>query len=172
MKYSQNFKIKQVTEKTLVVGVDIAKNKHYARAFDWRGIELGKTINFKSNYNGFTKFIEWTKGLAEKNGKDKIMVGIEPTGHYWYTFAKAVVDEGMTVVQVNPFHVKRTSELDDNTPSKSDRKDPKTIGMLVTQGRYQIPYLPKGIYAELRKANNLREEWLKKINSIKNKIDR
>jgi len=47
MKYSQNFKIKQVTEKTLVVGVDIAKNKHYARAFDWRGIELGKTINFK-----------------------------------------------------------------------------------------------------------------------------
>jgi len=55
MKYKQNYKIKQVTENTLVVGVDIAKNEYYARAFDWRGIELGKTISFKSNYSGFAK---------------------------------------------------------------------------------------------------------------------
>ena len=44
--------------------------------------------------------------------------------------------------------------------------------MLVKDGRYQIPYMPKGIYAELRKANNLREEWLKKMWAIKNKVQR
>lgn len=76
------------------------------------------------------------------------------------------------VVQVNPYHVKSSKELDDNSPSKSDRKDPKTIAMLVKDGRYQIPYIPKGKYAELRKANNLREEWLKKIWAIKNKVQR
>jgi len=62
------------------------------------------------------------------------MVGFEPTGHYWFTFAQAILEEGKMVVQVNPFHVERSKELDDNSPSKSDRKDPKTIVMLVKYG--------------------------------------
>jgi transposase len=172
MKYKQNFKIMQITDKTLVIGVDIGKKIHYARAFDWRGIEVAKTINFKANSTGFSEFKEWARKMAEKNGKDKIVVGFEPTGHYWFTFAQAVLEEGIMVVQVNPYHVKSSKELDDNTPSKSDHKDPKTIAMLIKDGRYQIPYLPKGGYAELRKANNLREEWLKKICSVKNKVQR
>ena len=53
MKYNQNSKIMQVTESTLIVGVDIAKKVHYARVFDWRGIELDKTKKFESNYIGF-----------------------------------------------------------------------------------------------------------------------
>ena len=172
MKYKQNFKIMQITDKTLVVGVDIARKVHFARAFDWRGIEVAKTFSFKANGTGFSRLIEWVRENAKKNGKDKIVVGFEPTGHYWLTFAQAVLEEGMMVVQVNPYHVKTSKELDDNSPSKSDRKDPKTIAMLVKDGRYQIPYIPKGKYAELRKANNLREEWLKKIWAIKNKVQR
>lgn len=172
MKYTQNFKIMQVTESTLVIGVDIAKKKHYARAFDWRGIELDKVINFKSTFTGFNNFFDWTKEVAQRTGKDRIIIGIEPTGHYWYTFAQTVLDQGHMLVQVNPFHVKRAKELDDNTPNKSDHKDPKTIALLVKDGRYQIPYIPTGMYMELRKANNLREEWLKKMWSIKNKVHR
>ncbi|MBZ4687205.1 MAG: hypothetical protein JG764_838, partial [Clostridiales bacterium] len=53
MKYTQNFKIMQITERTLIVGVDIAKKKHYARAFDWRGIELSKVISFRTDKRGF-----------------------------------------------------------------------------------------------------------------------
>ncbi|NMA68186.1 MAG: IS110 family transposase [Desulfitobacterium sp.] len=172
MKYNQNSKIMQVTESTLIVGVDIAKKVHYARVFDWRGIELDKIKKFESNYIGFLSFKEWLDGIAKKHEKDKVIVGIEPTGHYWYTFAEDVLKEGYMLVQVNPYHVKMSKELDDNSPSKSDRKDPKTIAMLVKDGRYQIPYIPKGIYAELREANNLREEWLKKNNSVKNRIQR
>lgn len=172
MKYNQNEKIKQVTEETLVIGVDIAKKVHYARAFDWRGIELDKTISFKSSYRGFISFKEWAKELASKHGKQKIIVGLEPTGHYWFTFAQSILEEGYIMVQVNPYHVKRAKELDDNSPSKSDFKDPKTIAMLVKDGRYQIPYIPKGIFAELRQANNMREEWLKKKLAIKNKVQR
>ncbi len=172
MKYNQNFKIMQITDSTLVIGVDIAKKKHFARAFDWRGIELDKTIQFKSNWTGFNSFFDWVNYVANKTEKDKIVIGIEPTGHYWFTFAQKVFEAGHMLVQVNPYHVKKAKELDDNTPSKSDRKDPKTIAMLVKDGRYQIPYMPKGLYAELRKANNLREEWLKKIWSVKNKVQR
>jgi len=172
MKYNQNFKISQITDKTLVIGVDIAKKVHYARAFNWRGIELDKVIKFKANSTGFEEYLQWIEVVKEKHGMNHIIVGLEPTGHYWYTFAQAVIEKKIMIVQVNPYHVKKAKELDDNTPSKSDRKDPKTIAMLVKDGRYQIPYLPKGIYAELRNTNNLREEFLKKIWTVKNKIHR
>ncbi len=38
MKYSQNEKSAKVTEKTLIVGVDVASMTHIARPFDFRGI--------------------------------------------------------------------------------------------------------------------------------------
>ena len=46
MNYKQNEKINQVKESTLVVGIDIGSTTQYARAFDWRGIELGKVFPF------------------------------------------------------------------------------------------------------------------------------
>ena len=40
MTYTQNRKIAQVKETSLVAGgVDVGGQYHYARAFDWRGIE-------------------------------------------------------------------------------------------------------------------------------------
>lgn len=42
MNYKQNEKILQLTDKTLIIGVDIAKHKHVARAQDFRGIQFGK----------------------------------------------------------------------------------------------------------------------------------
>jgi transposase len=172
MKYNQNFRISQVTNQTLVVGVDIAKKVHYARAFDSRGIELGKCFGFKATSEGFKSFIKWTRTLEKEQNMEKVIIGIEPTGHYWFTFAQAVNTDGMILVQVNPYHVKCSKELDDNTPSKSDYKDPKTIAFLVKDGRYRIPYLPKDEYAELRKANNMREEWIQKKVAVKNRIIR
>lgn len=49
MKYTQNEKIMQITENTLIIGVDIASDVHYARAFDYRGIELDKVIKFNND---------------------------------------------------------------------------------------------------------------------------
>lgn len=36
MKYNQNDKIMQITEETLIIGIDIAKDLHFARAIDFR----------------------------------------------------------------------------------------------------------------------------------------
>ena len=49
MDYTQNAKIAQVTEKTLVIGVDVGSTTHYARAFNWRGQELSKKVFHFSN---------------------------------------------------------------------------------------------------------------------------
>ena len=43
MKYNtQNAKIASITEKTLIVGIDIGSETHFARAFDWRNYEYTK----------------------------------------------------------------------------------------------------------------------------------
>ena len=85
-----------------------------------------------------------------ENKKTAVLIGCEPTGHYWFAFAKYVNDHQKRLVMVNPFSVKKIKELDDNSPKKTDSKDPKTIAKLVVDGRYSIPYMPEGIYAEIR----------------------
>ena len=56
MNCKQNQKINQVKESTLVVGIDIGSTTQYARAFDWRGIELGKVFKFSNRREGFESF--------------------------------------------------------------------------------------------------------------------
>ncbi len=43
MYYTQNEKILQVGEENLIVGIDVGSEKHYARAFDWRGMAWWNT---------------------------------------------------------------------------------------------------------------------------------
>ena len=84
MNYKQNEKINQVKESTLVVGIDIGSTTQYARAFDWRGIELGKVFPFSNSREGFESFKAWMQHLQDKYKKLDAIVGIEPTGHYWF----------------------------------------------------------------------------------------
>ena len=44
MNFNTNEKINQVSENTLVIGIDIAKHKHYACAIDDRGRVLQKSF--------------------------------------------------------------------------------------------------------------------------------
>jgi transposase len=78
----------------------------------------------------------------------------------------------MAVVHVNPSHVKKSKEFDDNNPSKNDRKDPKTIAGLVTEGRYMFPYMPEGIYASIRDLNNMRMRTTESVVIVKNRLAR
>jgi transposase len=171
MNYTQNEKIMSITEKTLVIGIDIAKEVQYARAFDYRGIELSKVQPFENTSHGFKMFEEWAKVVAKENQKKTIIVGLEPTGHYWFNLGSFLRNLGMKLVLVNPFHVKRSKELDDNSQTKNDLKDPKTIAKLVIDGRYSEPYIPEGIYSDLRIAMNMKESLSKNLNIIKNKVD-
>ncbi len=76
----------------------------------------------------------------------------------------------MKPVHVNPHHVKKSKELDDNNPSKNDRKDPKTAAALVNEGRFPDPYIPAGIYAEIRRLSNLRFQTQEELTRIKNHL--
>jgi len=173
MKSTQNKKIQQVKESTMVIGIDVGSEKHYFRAFNWRGIELTKKpVPFSNSMMGFNAFHEEVTRLKEQNGLEEILVGFEPTGHYWFNLGQFLSGKNIRFVMVNPLHVHRTKELDDNSPSKNDRKDPRVIANLVRDGRYFYTYMPTGVYAELRNASNRRFVLTEELIRSKNRLQK
>ena len=173
MKSTQNKKINQVKETTMVVGIDVGSVKHYFRAFNWRGIELTtKPIPFSNSMEGFTAFSAEVVRLMEQNGLEEAMVGFEPTGHYWFNLGQFLSGKNIKFVMVNPLHVNKTKELDDNSPSKNDCKDPRVIANLVREGRYFFTYMPTGVFAELRNASNRRFVLTEELIRTKNRLQK
>ncbi len=171
MNLTQNARLNQVTADTLIVGVDIGSQAHFARAFDWRGFEHTKrAFRFNNTNVGFLAFLRWLDELMSKTKMKKILVGCEPTGCYWLTFQKFLQDHDILLVTVNPYSVKKSKELDDNSPEKSDLKDPKTIAGLVKDGRFSTSYLPSGVYSELREASVCRDQIMKQHVRLSNQI--
>ena len=171
MNFTQNEKLNQVTADTLIVGVDIGSQMHFARTFDWRGVELGKRVfKFSNTGVGFLTFMKWIYEMQQRTAMKKIIVGCEPTGCYWLTFQSFLEKQGIKLVTVNPYSVKKSKELDDNSPEKSDLKDPKTIAGLVKDGRYSTSYIPTGVYAEIREASVCRDQIMKQHVRLSNQI--
>jgi transposase len=167
-------KLEEITVNTLIVGVDVAKYTQWARFVDYRGIEVGKTISFQNDRKGFETIVAEIKGIfnskIHKQRFDKVIIGMEPTGHYWKTLANYLMKLGYRVVGINPYHTKKSKELDDNSPTKCDKKDAITIARLVKDGRFFDPYMPQDIYAELRVLTNTRISILKRNDALKNTI--
>ena len=166
----RNIKLEAVTPNTLVVGVDIAKETQWARFVNYRGLELGKALKFRNNKNGFDSILASIEAICKNKRFDNVIVGMEPTGHYWKPLANYLIMHETKVVMVNPYHTKRAKELDDNSQTKSDKKDALTIAKLVCDGRYYTVYMPQDIFAELRVLTNSRISLMKRHNALKNTI--
>ena len=158
-KFTKNDKLTFISDDMLILGCDIGSEMHYVRAIDSRGRELSKdAFPFSNSSEGFQSAKAWALELAAANDKHQIVLGLEPTGHYWFCLAAWMVSNDISVVQVNPYAVKQTKELEDNSQLKDDRKDPKLIANLVKDGNYVMPYLPEGLYADLRRMSMLRDQ--------------
>jgi len=142
----------------IIVGIDIAKHIHYARILFPDGSE-SPPFSFNNNKEGFDALVGWFGFQKNKCQQESITIGLESTGHYWEALAFFLDSTpGIRLVQVNPKHVKKTKELYDNSPGKTDQKDAGIIAMLISMGRYQRLVLPRGHFAELRSYAKLREQ--------------
>ena len=158
-RFDKNAKLSFISDDMLILGCDIGSETHYLRAIDTRGRELGKgAFSFDNNLEGFQNAKMWALEVAAENNKKQIVLGLEPTGHYWFCLAAWMISEGISVVQVNPYAVKQTKEVEDNSQLKDDSKDPKLIANLVKDGNFGMPYLPEGLYAELRRLSMFRDQ--------------
>ena len=158
-KFTKNDKLSFISDEMLIVGCDIGSETHYIRAIDTRGRELSsEAFSFSNNEAGFEMAKTWVLNLAAISDKKQIVLGLEPTGHYWFALAAWMVSNGISVVQVNPYAVKQSKEIEDNSQLKDDRKDPKLIANLVKDGNYGMPYLPEKLYADLRRLSMFRDQ--------------
>ena len=101
-RYAQNQRIERITTQHLVIGIDIAKEAHVARAVNFRGIEIGRHISFSNSDDGFTKLLHWYQKLQESHGYTSVLIGLEPTGHYWFSLADWLTARHIELVLVEP----------------------------------------------------------------------
>ena len=172
MANSQELKFNAIENTDAIVGIDIAKNVHWAGIILPNGKEIKKSFSFNNNKKGFESLVETVKNVLTMLNFKKVIIGMEPTGHYWKAFARYLKKiDWIKVVTVNPFHVKNAKEFDDNCQTKNDKKDCMTIARLIKDARYFEPYLPEGIWAELRNLSNTRAEIVRKQNAVKCRLE-
>ncbi len=176
MNNKRNQKINQITEDTLVIGVDIAKKMHYACALDDRGRELQLPVGIHQSLKGFENFRKQVDQWLDDHKKSHVLIGFEPTGHYWKNFAAFLREVDLPFVIVNPMHVKRSKEFDDNLQTKNDQKDARVIGKLMVGGNFTYPRIPEDVEAELRNGSamrwKLKEEHTRLQNQMTGWLDR
>jgi len=181
MKNRAKERLEAISITTLIVGIDIAKTIHWARFTDYRGMEVGKVVSFNCDRQGFETIVAKIEEIRKAKDSRKsievsrqpfeqVIIGMEPTGHYWKTLAHYLLKAEYKVVGVNPYHTKKAKELDDNSQTKSDKKDTLTIARLASGGRFFDPYLPQDVYAELRVLTNARVSAMSRLVSIKNTL--
>ena len=113
---NSNTKLEAITDKTLIIGIDIAKKTHVARFIDDRGVELGECLRFENSREGFCSFRKNIESIKFLHRKETVIIGLEPTGVYGNTLIAYLQKEGLKVVSVHGMQVKRINELEDNTP--------------------------------------------------------
>lgn len=172
MQDKQNQLLERISNNHLVVGVDIAQQVHVARAVNYRGIVVGDTLSFENNEEGFARLLESINQLKATKGFDAVIVGMEPTGHYWLNLSKWLYDQDIDVVTVNPHLVKKNKENRDNTQSKSDKKDALVIADMVKNGYYAFIRPTSESFEKLRVLMSNRDVVVKRLVSSINQINR
>ena len=149
-----NQKLELIQNSQLIVGIDIAKNTHIATIMSISGRELKVGIKVPNTRNGFQ---DLEKALQPYDPK-KVIISMEPTGHYYKSLAYNFKKIGYPITLVNPYHTKLSKEIGTNNKSKNDVKDSRLIAKLTQEGKFCESLLLTGKYAELRKMTLVREQ--------------
>jgi transposase len=137
---------------------------------DYRGVDLSKPVKVHNSMDGIENLLEKIQKLRIKHGCDQVVIGMEPSGHYWRALGwyLKLHESKPVLVGVNPYHTKQAKELNDNSQTKSDPKDALVVAHLIRDGRYFDTYLPEDEYAELRQLNTERQRIMKQISRANN----
>jgi transposase len=158
-----------VKEGTLIATVDIGitSNTGYCTTLDGRD---SKSFTFDNTREGFEKF--WWMVMASKNrfGCEEVIVGYESTGPYAEPLVHYLASKQVKIVQVNPMHTKKMKEVNDNSPLKTDDKDPRVIADIIRLGRALTVVVAEGDAAYLRRLNNVRERHVGEQTALLNQL--
>lgn len=168
-KHSKVTKGSKSKEKTLIVAVDVGKDKNTGRFRCPDGTE-SRPLEFGNNARGFKRVWRWILEAKKTYGLKEVVVGFESTGPYGEPFAQYFLRKPVQLVQVNPMHTKRIKELADNSPNKTDRKDPRVIADIIQLGHTLSLVVPEGPAADLRRLTQAREKSIQTRTSLSNQL--
>ncbi len=124
------------SQRHIIVGVDIAKDRHHAFFGASHGRTLLRRLVFENSREGFEKLLANTESLGKSNGLDVPVFGLEPTGDYHKPLAEFLIRKDQHVVLTSGVAVRRNRELLDGRWDKNDTKDAANVADLVSQGKF------------------------------------
>jgi transposase len=166
----QAVKRQRINRTTLVVGVDVGKASNAVGFMDKEGNVLGSCAKLYNNREGFEQFVKMTEGFKERQGMKDVLIGLEPTGHYWRKLAYFAKDQGYEVRFIRTTALKHHRELDESSSAKSDKRDALTIANITREGKYIDTVIEDGVVRQLRTLSKLRERLLRYSVGAKNAL--
>jgi transposase len=154
----------------LVVGIDVAKDRHHAFMGSATGKSLLRKLVFENNLEGFRKLLERSEAVKTQNALSKVVFGMEPTGNYHKPLGAYLIRSGCHVVLVTGKAVKNNRELLDGRWDKHDTKDAANIADLVSRGKCLYYDYPSVSISQLRQLLSLRRRLKKEEHSLRMRI--
>ena len=144
-------------------GIDVAKHKHVACLIDRDGHVLSKPKSFRNDSQGFQNLID---GLKLSGRAHCALIGMEATGHYWYSLYDALTQHGYTVVVLNPIQTALQAKQAIRK-CKTDKHDALHIANLLHSGQYKPAVVPGELAMNCRQLTRLRYRMVKQVSMIK-----
>jgi len=154
----------------LIVGIDIAKDKHHAFFGTATGKTLWRRFLFDNDIDGFGCLMEQAKTICAEHRLTHMVFGLEPTGNYHKTLAHWLIRQGQTVVLVSGKAVKDNRQLISGRWDKNDIKDSANVADLIGQGKCQFFEQPDASMLALRNFLSLRKRLKKEEHSLRMQI--
>ncbi len=119
---------------------------------------------------GFEQLCHTIDTAAARIQAQRVLIGMEPTGHYYENLTRQLQDNGRPVTIINSFAVKENRQQQMMTQEKNDEIDAAAIGDLLRRGEGS-PFRPlSGIYLKLQQLDRARIGELKIQTMYKNRI--
>ena len=150
-------KRQRITEATLVIGMDIGCEFNAMCLMNKEGTVLGRYPKIYNSRKGFDYFHGVIESMKKKYGFTDVLIGMEPTGHYWRKIAFFAMDKNYEVRFIRTTALKHQRELDESSSAKNDIRDAYTIANIVREGKYIDTVIEDGIFRQLRTLAHTRE---------------
>jgi transposase len=154
----------------LIVGIDIAKDKHHAFFGTPKGQSLWRRLIFTNDLTGFNRLIEQANTLMTQHDLTSAVFGMEPTSNYHKPLIHWLTEQGYLVVLVAGKAVKDNRELLDGRWDKNDTKDSANVADLVSQGKCLFYENPEADMLALRNLLSIRRQLKKETHRLRMRI--
>jgi transposase len=154
----------------LLVGIDVAKDKHYAFFGTARGKTLLRRLVFENRLEGFRKLLVQAESLKVQEGLKKAVFGMEPTGNYHKPLGEHLIRCGQGVVLVSGVAAHENRKTLDGRWDTNDTRDAANVADLMSQGKCLFYEFPVGALQELRDLLSLKRRLKKEEHGYRVRI--